>query len=79
MNVIRQANHKYVRRPWLWIIGAVINALVMLLFFRLYQDHPAVMFSPGGIVTKIGPLLVEATLIYLIVTDWVHARSCSVG
>lgn len=66
-----------VRRRWLWIIGAVINALVMLFFFRLYQDRPIVMFSPGGIITKVPQLLLEATLIYLIVTDWLKARRTS--
>lgn len=67
-----------VRRRWLWIMGAVINALVMLFFFRLYQDRPSVMFSPGGIITKVPQLLLEATLIYLIVTDWLNARRASV-
>jgi hypothetical protein len=67
-----------VRRRWLWIIGAVINALVILFFFRLYQDRPAVIFSPGGIVTKAAQLLLEATLIYLIVTDWLNERRLSV-
>ena len=66
-----------VRRPWLWIIGALINALVMLFFFRMYQDRPAVMFSPGGIVTKIPQLLLEVTLIYLIITEWMRARRSS--
>ena len=65
------------RRRWLWISGAVINALVMLFFFRLYQDRPTVMFSRGGIVTKAPQLLLEATLIYLIVTDWLKARRTS--
>jgi hypothetical protein len=62
------------RRRWLWIIGAAINALVMLFFFNMYQDRPAVMFSSGGIATKIPQLLLEATLIYLIVTDWLRSR-----
>lgn len=67
-----------VHRRWLWIVGGVINALVMLFFFRLYQDRPSVMFSPGGIITKVPQLLLEATLIYLIVTDWRNARRPSV-
>lgn len=66
-----------VRRSWLWVIGAIINGLVMLFFFRLYQDRPAVMFSPGGIVTKIPQLLLEATLTYLIITEWMRARRSS--
>ncbi|HLO33606.1 MAG TPA: hypothetical protein VK249_30940 [Anaerolineales bacterium] len=63
-----------VRRRWLWIIGALINALVMLFFFKLYQERPAVMFSPGGIITKIPQLLLEVALIYLIATDWLGSR-----
>ena len=62
------------RRRWLWIIGALINALIMLFFFKLYQARPSVMFSPGGIVTKIPQLLLEAALIYLIITNRLGAR-----
>jgi hypothetical protein len=62
------------RRRWLWIIGVLINALVMLFFFNMYQSRPAVMFSPGGIATKVPQLLLEVTLIYLIVVDWLRPR-----
>ncbi len=34
-----------------------MNALVMLFFLRLYLNRPAVLFSPGGAVTKIAQLL----------------------
>jgi hypothetical protein len=37
-----------IRRRWLWIVGAVINALVILFFVMAYLHRPAVMFSPGG-------------------------------
>jgi hypothetical protein len=67
------------RRRWLWIIGVLINALVMLFFFNMYQDRSAVMFSPGGITTKVPQLLLEATLIYLIVTNWLRWRSQASG
>lgn len=63
-----------VRRRWLWIIGAAINALVMLFFFNLYQHRPSVMFSPGGMVTKIPQLLLEVALIYLVVMNWLQSR-----
>jgi hypothetical protein len=56
------------RWRWLWVVGAVLNALVMLVFFNFYLDRPAVMFSPGGLATKIAQLLLEACLIYLIAT-----------
>src|SRR5947209_19638750 len=39
------------RRRWLWIVGAVINALVILFFAMAYIHRPAVMFSAGGLVT----------------------------
>lgn len=57
-----------VRRRWLWVVGAVINALVILFFVLAYQHRPAVMFSPGGIATKVAQLLLEGTLLYLILT-----------
>lgn len=63
-----------VHRRWLWIIGVLINALVILFFFKMYQSRPAVMFSPGGIATKVPQLLLEATLIYLIVVNWLRPR-----
>jgi hypothetical protein len=62
------------RRRWLWVIGAVINALVILFFFSIYQERPAVLLSPGGIISKAAQILLEVGLIYLIVTDWLQAR-----
>jgi hypothetical protein len=62
------------RRRWLWIIGAIINALVMLIFVSAYLQRPAVMFSPGGLASKAAQLLLEAGLITLIVSDWRRAR-----
>jgi hypothetical protein len=37
-----------VRRRWLWIIGVLINALVMLFFFNLYQSRPPSCFLRAG-------------------------------
>ncbi len=62
------------RRRWLWVIGALINAAVMLFFFRMYQDRPGVMFSPGGLTTKIAQLLLEAALLYLIFAHLARPR-----
>jgi hypothetical protein len=62
------------RRRWLWIIGAVMNALVILFFFRMYPDRPSVMFSPGGVISKAVQILLEIALIYLIVTGWLGAN-----
>ena len=62
------------RRRWLWISGAVMNALVLLFFFQMYQARPVVIFSPGGLATKIAQVLLEVCLIYLIIADWRQAR-----
>lgn len=68
-----------VYRRWLWMVGAVINLLVMLFFFQMYQDRPAVLFSPGGLISKAAQLLLEIFLLYLIVVDWRRARHPSGG
>jgi hypothetical protein len=62
------------RRRWLWIVGVVINALVILFFVIAYLHRPAVMFSPGGLATKAAQLLLEACLLALIVTGWHRSR-----
>lgn len=60
---------------WLLIFGAFINAMVILFFFNLYQDRPAVMFSPGGLISKIVQILLEVTLIYVIAANWKKAKN----
>jgi hypothetical protein len=55
-------------RRWLWTTGAVINALVILFFLLAYLNRPAVLFSPGGMVTKAAQILLEAGLVYLLIT-----------
>ena len=56
------------QRRALWIAGAVINAVVVLIFFSAYAARPTVLFSPGGLLTKAAQLLLEMGLLYLIVT-----------
>jgi hypothetical protein len=58
------------RNRWLLLFGAFINAMVILFFFNLYQNRPAVMLSPGGLVSKIAQILLEITLIYVLVMFW---------
>ncbi len=58
------------RNRWLLLFGAFINAMVILFFFNLYQDRPAVIFSPGGLISKIAQILLEIALIYVIVLVW---------
>ena len=57
-----------VRKRWLWIIGAVINALVIMIFFIMYAGRPVVMFSVPGLATKSAQILLELGLFYLVVT-----------
>ncbi|MDI3341281.1 MAG: hypothetical protein QJR03_12200 [Sphaerobacter sp.] len=62
------------RRRWLWIVGAAINALVILVFLLGYQDRPAVLFSAGGLASKAAEILLEAVLLSLILTGVHRAR-----
>jgi len=55
---------------WLLLFGAFINAMVILFFFNMYQSRPAVMFSPGGLVSKTAQILLEVALIYVITQIW---------
>jgi hypothetical protein len=58
------------QKRWLLLFGAFINAMVLLFFFNLYRDRPAVIFSPGGLISKIAQILLEVALIYFIVLVW---------
>lgn len=62
------------RNRWLLLFGAFINAMVILFFFNMYQSRPAVMFSPGGLVSKIAQVLLELALIYFIVLNWKKSK-----
>jgi hypothetical protein len=56
-----------VKKRWLWITGAIINALVMAMFFSAYSSRPDVLLSVPGIGTKVPEVLLEIGLIYLVV------------
>jgi len=56
------------RKRWLWVVGAVVNALVIVGFIAAYAARPEVLFSIPGLVTKAAQILLEIGLIYLIVT-----------
>lgn len=58
------------RNRWLLLFGAFINAMIILFFFNLYQDRPAVILSPGGLISKIAQILLEIALIYVIIVFW---------
>jgi|WetSurMetagenome_2_1015567.scaffolds.fasta_scaffold293626_1 hypothetical protein len=59
------------QRRWLWIIGILINALVVFFFLNMYHARPEVMFSVGGLVTKIPQILLEILLVYLLIKSWI--------
>jgi hypothetical protein len=61
-------------RPLL-LFGAFINAMIILFFYNLYKNRPAVMFSPGGLISKIAQILLEAALIYVIAVNWRKPKS----
>ena len=58
------------RTRWLLLFGAFINAMVVLFFFNIYQNRPAVILSPGGLISKIAQILLEVALIYVVVAFW---------
>lgn len=57
------------RKRWLWIAGALINAFVIAVFVGAYYARPEVMFSAAGLLTKSLQILLEVGLIYLIALD----------
>jgi hypothetical protein len=56
------------KKRWLWIIGLIMNTLVIAFFFMMYNQKPEIMFSLPGLGTKIAQILLEVGLIYLIAT-----------
>jgi hypothetical protein len=67
------------RKRWLLLFGAFINAMVVLFFFSLYQNRPAVIFSPGGMISKILQIALEIALIYVIVLIWKSKKNENPG
>ena len=63
------------RNRWLLLFGAFINAMVLLFFFNLYQDRPAVVLSSGGLISKIAQILLEVALIYVIIAIWKKGKN----
>ena len=58
------------RNCGLLLFGAFINAMVILFFFNMYQNRPAVMLSLGGLISKIAQVLLEVMLIYVLAVNW---------
>ena len=55
------------RRRWLWIAGAVMNGLVLLMFFSVYAERPSILLSSGGLATKGPQILLALALLALVV------------
>ncbi len=55
------------RRRWLWIAGAVMNGLVLLMFFSVYAERPSILLSSGGLATKGPQVLLALALLALVV------------
>ena len=56
------------KKRWLWIIGAIINAIPIIVFYAAYAGRPDIMLSPAGLIAKTSQILLEIGLIYLIIT-----------
>lgn len=59
---------------WLLLFGGLINFMVILFFFSMYQTHPEVMFSPGGFLSKLAQILLEILLLLMLITNWKHSK-----
>ena len=57
-----------VKKRWIWITGAIINAFTIIIFYTMYSAQPEIMFSAPGLISKIAQAILEAGLIYLAVT-----------
>jgi len=56
------------KKRWLWITGAIVNAIPIVVFYAAYAGKPDVMLSAAGLIAKTSQILLEIGLIYLIVT-----------
>lgn len=62
------------RNRWLMLFGVFMNTMVLFFFFSMYQNRPAVIFSPGGLVSKTAQTLLEFALFYVIVVNWKKSK-----
>jgi len=56
------------KKRWLWIIGAILNAIPIVVFYAAYAGRPDIMLSAAGLIAKASQVLLEIGLICLIVT-----------
>ena len=55
------------KKRWLWTIGLAMNALVIGIFFAMYNQRANILFSLPGMGTKIPQAVLEVGLGYLLV------------
>jgi len=62
------------RNRWLLLFGTFINFMVILFFFSMYQTRPEVLFSPGGLISKLSQIVLEILLLFVLVTNWKRSK-----
>jgi hypothetical protein len=55
-------------KRWLWIVGLVINTLVIAIHFMIYRNNLTVMLSLPSLATKVPQIILDIGLVYLIAT-----------
>ena len=62
----------FLKKPWLWMAGAVLNAIPIVVFYAAYAGRPDIMLSAPGLISKIAQVMLEIGLVYLIVASKRH-------
>lgn len=62
------------RNRWLLLFGALINFMVIFFFYSMYQARPEILFSPGGLVSKLTEALLEIPLLLTLVASWKKSK-----
>jgi hypothetical protein len=55
------------KKRWISIALAVINLIPIAVFYFMWEGRPDILWSAPGLITKIGQILLEIGLIYLLV------------
>jgi len=50
------------KKRWLWTIGAIVNAIPIVVFYGAYAGRPDIMPSAPGLITKVAQVLLEIAL-----------------
>jgi hypothetical protein len=55
------------RKRWMFIALAIINIIPLAVFYFMWADRPDIMWSAPGLITKIGQILLEIGLVFLLI------------